>query len=398
MTTAASPPSAVDLDAARRHAVDLSGWGRRFVFYQPRNLAFWAYLVLVGGGFVTFAQSLRSRYDAYGPAIMLAVTMFALYGAFFWWFTQRVDRYAKLPPKLMVTAFLWGGFAATWSMAAPANSAIADLYAKTFGQAWALDWSAGLSAPFTEELAKGAGLILLIALAPRIIRTAFDGLILGAFIGLGFQLIEDVSYALTSAAAHFGANQIGSSLGTIWLRMFTGVAAHVVYSAIFCAGLVYLMGRPAEPRRIGRGLLIIVAPFVVHGVWNSTGAISGASVLGQLGLMAAMIVITLVIVVVVFRLTVGRERELMHAVMAPEVASGILLAAEVDAMAGDRKARKRYRKAAPRGGERRLGRAILGAGRDLAAELAAARGADTERVQFARSEIIRIRQGLPSRW
>ncbi|MDT5411105.1 MAG: protease PrsW, partial [Mycobacterium sp.] len=35
-----------ELDQARDAALDLSGWGRRFTFYQPRNLAFWGYLTL----------------------------------------------------------------------------------------------------------------------------------------------------------------------------------------------------------------------------------------------------------------------------------------------------------------------------------------------------------------
>src|SRR6202012_2114112 len=157
----------------------------------------------------------------------------------------------------------WGGFAATGAMAANANTAILSLYTKLFGQTWALNWGAGLAAPFTEETAKGAGLLLLIALAPRQVRTAFDGFIMGAFIGLGFQIIEDITYALTSAGSQFGANQIGASIGTIVLRMVSGVAAHILYSAIFCAGLVYLVGRPAEPRKVGRGLLLVAIPMLL---------------------------------------------------------------------------------------------------------------------------------------
>ncbi|MBV9352047.1 MAG: PrsW family intramembrane metalloprotease, partial [Mycobacterium sp.] len=241
-----------DLDRARDTALDLSGWGRRFSFYQPRNFAFWGYLVLVATGAFAFGSKLIREYNAYAQAIGLAVTLFAIYAALFWWFTVHIDRYAKLPVKLMVVAFLWGGFAAPWSMAANANDAILALYAKAFGQAWALDWGAGLAAPFTEEPAKGSGLLLLIALAPRQVRTAFDGFILGAFIGLGFQIIEDIAYAMTSAGSQFGANQVGASMGTIVVRMVSGVGAHIVYSAIFCAGLIYLLGRPAEPRRIGR--------------------------------------------------------------------------------------------------------------------------------------------------
>jgi protease PrsW len=387
-----------DLDRARDIALDLSGWGRRFTFYQPRNFAFWGYLVLVGTGMFVFASSITLKYDAYGQAIALAVTSFAIYAALFWWFTQHIDHYAKLPAKLMVVAFLWGGFAATWVMAANANDSILALYAKSFGQSWALNWGAGLSAPFTEETAKGSGLLLLIALAPRQVRTAFDGLILGAFIGLGFQIIEDIAYAMTSASSQFGANQIGASIDTIFLRMVSGVAAHIVYSAIFCAGLIYLLGRPAEPRRVGRGLLLVATPILLHGTWDSLAAIGSRSALTLVGLLITVIVIALVIAVRVYELTVRRERDFVRDVMTPEQARNVITAAELDAMAGNRKARKAYRKASRKHRERKRTRYVLNAAYDLADELAAARGADTDRVRFARAEVGRIRAGVPSSW
>lgn len=384
-----------DLDRAREFALDRSGWGRKFTFYQPRNLAFWGYLALVGTGVLGFAAKIILEYNAYAPAIALAVTSFALYAALFWWFTQRIDHYAKLPAKLMVVAFLWGGFAATWTMAANANSAILSLYAKAFGQVWALNWGAGLAAPFTEELAKGSGLLLLIALAPRQVRTAFDGFIVGAFIGLGFQIVEDIAYAMTSAGSQFGANQIGASIATIVLRMVSGVAAHILYSAIFCAGLVYLLGRPAEPRNVRRGLLLIAIPVVLHGLWDSLAAIAGPDPLTLLGLLLAVIVVALVIVVQVYESTVRTERDFVRAVMAPEQARNVISGYELDAMAGNRKARKAYRKATHNRHERRRARNILNAAYDLADELAAERGADTDRVRFARAEVSRIRAGFP---
>jgi protease PrsW len=387
-----------DLDRARDIALDLSGWGRRFSFYQPRNFAFWGYLLLVGVGFLVFISTLARRYDAYGQAIGLAVTSFGIYAALFWWFTAHIDHYAKLPAKLMVVAFVWGGFAATAAMAANANDAILALYSKTFGQVWALDWGAGLAAPFTEEWAKGSGLLLLIAMAPRQIRTAFDGFIMGAFIGLGFQIIEDISYALTSAGTQFGANQIGASVGTIVLRMVSGVAAHILYSAIFCAGLVYLLGRPAEPRKIGRGLLLVAIPMLLHGTWDSLGAIAGPSVLKLIGLLIGVIVVALAIFVRVYKVTVQRERDFVRDVMAPEEARNVITRPELGAIAGNRKDRKAYRKAARKGHERKRARYVLNAAYALGDELAAARGADTDRVRFARAEVARIRAGVPSPW
>jgi RsiW-degrading membrane proteinase PrsW (M82 family) len=383
-----------DLDRARDIALDLSGWGRPFTFYQPRNAAFWGYLMLVGIGIFVFLSTLASEYDAYGEAIALAVTSFAIYAALFWWFTQYIDHYAKLPAKLMVVAFLWGGFAAI-AMAANANSALLALYGKAFGQAWALNWGAGLAAPFTEETAKGSGLLLLIALAPRQIRTAFDGLILGAFIGLGFQIVEDISYAMTSAGTQFGANQIGASIGTIVLRMVSGVAAHILYSAIFCAGVVYLLGRPAEPRKVGRGLLLVATPMLLHGIWDSLGSIAGPSGLALLGLLIAVVVLALVIGVWVYKLTVKPERDFVRDVMAPEAARNVISGLELEAVAGTRKSRKAFRKGGRNRRERKRARYVLNAVYSLADELAAARGADSERVRFARAEVGRIRAGVP---
>ena len=76
---------------------------------------------------------------------------------------------------------------------------------------------------------------------------------IGAFIGLGFQIVEDISYAMNSAASQFCANQVGASLQTVYLRTVVGVSAHILYSAIFCAGLIYVLGTAEQPRacRVG---------------------------------------------------------------------------------------------------------------------------------------------------
>ena len=385
------------LDAARDAAIDVSGWGRRFVFYQPRNLAFWTYALLVAGGLITFTHYVGSGPNA--TATTVAIVLFVLYGAVFWWFTQRADRYAQLPIKLMVVALLWGALGAAWMMAAPANDAIGDLYAKTFGQSWALSWGAGLSAPLTEELAKGSGLLLLIAIAPRIIRTAFDGFILGVLMGLGFQITEDVSYALNSSGGHFGVDPVGSAIGTIWLRMVTGVAGHFLYTAIFCTGLIYVLGRPAEPRRVRRGTgLDGDRPTAARDMgWrvghrrrqrDARASSVGGRNRDRTDHLCAR----------VFSLTVARERDLMRTLMAPEVAR------ERDHPSRTRRHRrgsqdpKDYRKAATTPRDRRTAGYILDAVDDLAAELARSRGTETDEVRFARAEIDRIRRHQPPHW
>lgn len=375
-----------ELDATRRSALDVSGWGRSFRFFQPRNLAFWVYLYLVVNGVYVFSTGIAGGFGAFGQAIGLTAGVLVLYGAVLWWFTVHIDRYSSVSGKLIIAAFVWGGFAATWMMAANANTPILTLWSKWFGQAWVADWGPGATAPYTEELAKAAGLLLLFALAPRLIRTAYDGFIIGAFLGLGFQLIENILYSQNAAGSQFGANQIGATIQVLVVRTLTGLSGHILYSAIFGAGLIYFLGTPGEPRRRGRGLGLMLLSMVLHGIWDAQGGLFGS--LAQWSFIV-LPVIFIIIGVYVFKMTVPREREYMRKVMAPEVARGVITSEELDALSGDRKARKAYRKS---GSSRRHAKNVMEASYDLADEIAEAGGTDTDRVEFARAEVIRLRE------
>jgi len=378
----------------RRAALEVTGWGRPFTFLQPRNLAMWVYLALVASGTALWVQEMQTQSHVYSQAIVASTVVFGLYGALFWWFTARIDRYSSQSAKVKVVAFIWGGFGATWAMAAPANDAIRSLYAKAFGQVWALNWSAGLTAPFTEELSKGLGLLLILALGRKVVRTAYDGFIIGAFIGLGFQIVEDISYGMNSAASQFGANQVGAAMQTIYMRLAVGVAAHILYSATFCAGLLYLIGTPAQPRRVGRGLALMATSMLLHGVWDSvSGIVSALGVPGMsFVLLAGVIVLAILIVFWTFHLTVTPERQYMLDVMAPEVASGVITQAELDALSGTRKDRKAYWKSRSGHRDRKQAKHVLDASFDLADAIAADRGLNTPKVEFTRSEVRRLRQ------
>ena len=108
----------------------------------------------------------------------------------------------------------------------------------------------------------------------------------------------------------------------------------------------------------------------------------------------AVVVLALVIAVRVYELTVGRERDFVRDAMIPEEGRNVITAAELDAMAGNRKARKRDRKAERNRRERKRARYVLNAAYDLADELAAARCAHRPS-ELARTEVGRIRAGGP---
>jgi len=305
-------------------------------------------------------------------------------------FLRWADRWEHTPGLLAAAAFAGGGFGAAFAIALPANAAMMSLYAKLFGQPFATDWKAGLTAPFVEETAKGAVFLLLMGLAPIVVRTVYDGLIVGAYTGLGFQVLEDMLYGQNAAARDFGADQVDSVLGSFVARAVTGIPSHALYTALFAAGMIYLIGTPAQPRRVGRGLLLVLSAVVVHGVWDSSAALGGGTAL----VYAILLLITVLAVVALFvalHLGAARERGFMRAIMAPEVRAGTITEAELDGLAGGRAQRRAALRGRAPGTGRRREKHVLRAAHDLAADLARSGGEDSPAVAHSRAEIARLR-------
>ena len=266
------------LTGDRRRAIEQSGWGEDFRLVQPHNLAFWVYCVLVVAGAYVLSDQVSIALAAYSGALIIGIISFALLAVAYLWFIHHEDRYTTVPPKLAAAGFVWGFVAAIGAFALLGNDAVMSLYAKTFGASFAFDWGAALAAPIDEELAKGAGVLLLLILAPKLIRSPFDGLILGAFVGLGFQISEDISYAWIGAANAFG--DVGAAQSTIVVRTFASIPSHWMYTAIFGAGLIWFIGRPDVPARKGLGVGLMLTALLMHGLWDASAAITGNSVFG----------------------------------------------------------------------------------------------------------------------
>jgi protease PrsW len=369
----------------RRSAIEQSGWGEDFRFVQPRNLAFWVYCALVVAGAYVLWGQVSIAAAAYSGALVSGIVAFGLLALAYLLFIHYEDRYTTVPGDLAAAGFVWGFVAATGAFALYANGAVTSLYAKAFGASFAFDWGAALAAPVDEELAKGAGVLLLLTLAPKLIRSPFDGLILGAFVGLGFQISEDISYAWIGSANSFG--DIGVAWTTIIVRTLASIPSHWMYTGIFGAGLVWFVGRPDFParKRLGAGLMLTA--MLMHGIWDASGALAGSSVLGGLAPVAvAGVLISLFIWI--YDNTQPIEREWMRELMAPEVARGVITPAELEALSGTRTTLRRYI-----GGQRnpRAARNVLDAETELAHQIARDAGAETAAVQEARAAVLQAR-------
>jgi protease PrsW len=306
------------LTEERRRAIDQSGWGEDFRVVQPDNLAFWVYCALVVAGAYVLWGQVSIAAAAYSGALTSGIIAFGLLALVYIWFIHYEDRYTTVPGELAAAGFLWGFVAATGAFALYANGAVISLYAKSFGASFAFDWGPALAAPIDEELAKGAGILLLLTLAPRLIRSPFDGLIVGAFVGLGFQISEDISYAWIGTANSFG--DVGVAWTTIVVRTLFSIPSHWMYTGIFGAGLIWFLGRPDVPARRGLGAGLMLTAMLMHGVWDASGAIAGSSAFG--GIVPLAVAGFLVSVFGwIYNNTQPIERDWMRELMAPRSSS-----------------------------------------------------------------------------
>ncbi|OZC45895.1 hypothetical protein CH267_28620 [Rhodococcus sp. 06-621-2] len=390
MSDAVTDTASSEAEHRRQEALEVSGWGERFEFVQPHNLSFWVYIALtVVGAFQAWAFFAPGA-GFYAEGFAVSAVLCTLCGlAWFAWF-RHIDRWERQPGRLVAAALLWGAIPATFAFAMTVNTAMLSIYPKLFGQAWSANWAAGATAPITEEAAKLCGFILLMSLAPRLIRTANDGLILGAFIGLGFAMFEDFLYAANATARTFGTDPVGNAVHMSLTRIAVSFVSHPLFSALVCAGAVYLIGTKAQPRKIGRGLAFVAAGVFLHFTWDDATGLGGGNPLLLFGVMFASVVIAFTVLAIAFRRAAPREYQFVRDILAPEVDAGFLTDAEVDGVL-DRKARKAFRASSPdrraRKARKHLQRAIL----DLAHDIASAKGADTEAVRHSRAEVERLR-------
>jgi protease PrsW len=378
-------------DETRSAAVAASGWGYPVRFFQPGNPAFWVYVYLVGTGAFLYYGLVKDVSD-YATGTVLALALCALYTLPFVWFITRRDRYEREPAKLAILGFLWGGLAAAWVMAAPANSAILSIYSKVFSVDFAATWGPAFTAPFTEETSKYVGLILLFLLARNHVRSAYDGLLLGAFTGLGFQIFENFSYMTNAVINNFGASQAQDVLQVFAARGVTGITGHWLFTAIAGTGLGYFIG--AKNRSFGHRFAVaagfLLLAMLSHGLFD---AASGSPILLFVG-----IVVGIVGIVIAWRFADRRQRTWMGSLLGDEVANGTVTKDELAVLEGPRKARKSYlesrRKDKGKQAARNAG-LVLDAQIDLAARIAATDDPSGPEVSAARAEVARLR-ALPA--
>jgi RsiW-degrading membrane proteinase PrsW (M82 family) len=256
-----------------------------------RSPSFWLVVVLLAAG-ATRMATIGGAYAARFPlATLTAVALFALYAVPFWLFIGELDFLEREPPLLRGIAFAWGGVVAT-AVSISGGAALQNVIAKLGSPGLAAGWGAALAGPTVEEITKTLGVVAIVLIARSQVNSVLDGVVYGALVGLGFQIVENIVFALGAVATEGRGDQVGPVVATFFLRGFlAGLWSHTLFGALAGAGIGYLVVRADRggPTRIGVAMLAVLGAWVSHVLWNSPLLDDGLGN-GALGVLVVLLV------------------------------------------------------------------------------------------------------------
>ena len=226
-------------------------------------------MLLIAGFSIVGSQQL-TYLSAYPQAWFLSVLLLAAVAIPVGIIIYRLDQFEPEPASLIAVALLWGGVVAL-SFAAITNTSFLTFLQHVLSTREVNSWGAALVAPIDEEFYKGAGLVMIFFIARDEIDGLMDGLVYGAMIGLGFQVMENIQY-FVHAAAQSGAGQIGPVMGTFFVRVvIAGLYSHMLFTGLLGFGFAYFVTRRSASwaSRGGVLALFIILAWAAHFVWNS---------------------------------------------------------------------------------------------------------------------------------
>ena len=233
--------------------------------------ALWVVLALLVAGGVRMAVIGARFATVYPLATLTAVVLFALLAVPFWLFVSELDFLEREPFALRAMGFAWGALVAT-AVSIPGSAALDDIIAKLGSPGLAADWGAALAGPTVEEIAKTLGVVAIVLMARAQVNSVLDGVVYGAMVGLGFQIAEDIVFAVGAVALAGQGDQVQPVVATFLLRGFlSGVWSHTLFGALAGAGIGYLVVQRDRSRghRVGVALLAGAGAWASHMLWNS---------------------------------------------------------------------------------------------------------------------------------
>ncbi|PRQ11776.1 PrsW family intramembrane metalloprotease [Corynebacterium sp. 13CS0277] len=351
---AAAAPAVATTAHAGGHRAPSAAVGHEF--FRPQSAYWWVFVGMVAAGTIGILVETARGVILTRDALWLVAPLIVVAAAIFAWVLLALDRYRARRGWVLVLAFLGGAAVSTW-LSLMGNAAIDGIVQALMDDTAAENWGAAFSGPTTEEWSKGLVALLVVLVASATHTRLIHGFLVGGFVGLGFQFVENVLYATNSAASSI-TSDIDGALPVTLLRSAIGFTSHWVYTAIIGVGIMVLLGRTSHPWALGRRCAVFVGLFAasygLHFLWNSP--MPGGII--QVPLMLAKMLLVVGVLAAVWRWVMREERSFLATASTAAATAGLLPDPAVAAAAGDHAARKAARRqAAQHASSRRARRA-----------------------------------------
>ena len=341
------------------------------VVYRPGAAVFWVYVgaVALGTAFLLSADG-TVFHESLSAQIALAPAWLA-FATFLVWLMLRFDPYRSMRrhPQILVAATALGGTAAV-ALAMAGNAALGEVWARVLPPDVLARWQAALTAPVIEESAKAACAAVVLVLCATVCTRVSHALLVGMFVGFGFDIVEDLAYASGEALDSLDSDVVGAGANLI-VRILTAVPAHWAYTGL--AGVAVLLVLPSfagewsRSRRWATAAALVVAAWFMHFLWDAPVPGNEAAA----ALLLLKVLVNLAVFLVPALLLLRTERRWV-AERIGEAARGRTLAAYADVLDSlpTRRTRRALRRQARRTG-----------GRDAAAAVRARQNAALDAIQ-----------------
>ena len=232
---------------------------------MKKNIILFVFIVLVCIGlqyetmYFTDGSMSEMEYGVMGLSIFLS--LFYMVPAVY--LLYRIGHKWEVPKKALTLSLLGGLFISGW-LSSFANTYIHDLLGDLFPDSAFLNaFESAIVAPIVEEPLKLLPLAFVLYLIP--IKKLKSIFLLGIASGLGFQMIEDISYIRSDLS-----DGLAYTISRILERITSALASHWTFSGLAILGL-YLLYRAYKGQKavMKSGLIYLGLALGTHFLFNS---------------------------------------------------------------------------------------------------------------------------------
>jgi len=247
-------------------------------------------------------------------SVVIALAATLVYVLLIYW----IDRHEKEPLLLALATFVWGALPAV--ILSVVLEEAAGLTLSSLDPASAQFMAASVAAPVIEEFAKALALWGLFLFFRAEFDGVLDGIVYGALVGLGFAMTENIAYFLSS----YEEGGWAQWLMVVAVRSLLFGLMHAFYTGLTGGALGWALQARSRAVRYTLPLLGLGAAMLAHGLHNGLLSVASETPLGMVAFAAVAdwsgILLLAGIVVLAWR----RERQVIAAELADEVALGTL--------------------------------------------------------------------------